>query len=109
LNEDSIEFSLSTQTRRVSKSSRLSYYIRPREEINQNILSTPTKNRDNLSSRIEIDPRITDNRTPEKAIRIFGSYQRHKKRNNKEHNLLRTPIKYIKQNTNKENKTIWIT
>ena len=75
------------------------------------IVTTPTKNKDNLSSRIDIikiDPRITDNRTPEKARRIFGSYQRHKKRNNKEHNLPRIPIK-IKQNANKENKTIQIT
>jgi len=73
--------------------------------------STPTKNNNNLSSRtdiIKINPRIVDNRTPEKAIRIFGSYQRYKKRNNKENNLLRPLIK-INQNTNRKDKIIWIT
>ena len=71
-------------------------HIRPRKEIYQNTSSIPTKSRDNSSSRtniIKIDPKITDNRTSEKAIRIFESYQRHKKRNNKEYNLLRPLIK----------------
>jgi len=84
--------------------------LRPGEEINQNTISTLTENRDNLSSRtdvIKINPRIVDNRTPEEAIRIFGSYQRYKKRNNKENNFLRPPIKII--NMTKEEKTIWIT
>jgi len=72
--------------------------------------STPTKNNNNLSSRtdiIKINPRIVDNRTPEKAIRIFGSYQRYKKRNNKENNFLRPLIEIKNQNT--QEKTIWIT
>ena len=87
---------------------KITEYLRPKGEINQDTLLIPTKNRDNLSSRmdiIKINPRIINNRTPEKAIRIFESYQRYKKRNNKEHNLLRPPIK-INQNISREDKTI---
>ena len=84
--------------------------LRPGEEIYQNTISTPIENKDNLSSRtdvIKINPRIVDNRTPKEAIRIFGSYQRYKKRNNKENNFIKPLIKII--NTTKEEKTIWIT
>jgi len=78
--------------------------------MNQEIPSTPTKDRNNLSSRtdiIKINPRIVDNRTSKKAIRIFGNYPRYKKRNNKENNFLRPPIEIENQNT--QEKTIWIT
>jgi len=84
--------------------------LRPGKEINQEMPSTPTKNNNNLSSRtdiIKINPRIVDNRIPEKAIRIFGSYPRYKKRNNKENNFLRPPVEIKNQNT--QEKTIWIT
>ena len=85
--------------------------LRPGKEINQEIPSTPTRDKNNnLSSRtdiIKIDPRIVDNRTPEKAIKIFGDYPRYKKRNNKENNFLRPPIEIKNQNT--QEKTIWIT
>jgi len=87
---------------------KITEYLRPKGEINQDTLLIPTKNRDNLSSRmdiIKVNPRIINNRTPEKAIRIFESYQRYKKRNDKEHNLLRPPIK-INQNISREDKTI---
>jgi len=87
---------------------KITEYLRPKGEINQDTPLIPTKNRDNLSSRmdiIKVNPRIINNRTPEKAIRIFESYQRYKKRNNKEHNLLRPPIK-INQNISREDKTI---
>jgi len=56
---------------------KITEHLRPRKEINQETPSTPTKNNNNLSSKtdiIKINPRIVDNRTPEKAIRIFGSY-----------------------------------
>jgi len=70
--------------------------------------STPTKDKNNnLSPRtdiIKINPRIVDNRTPEKAIRIFENYLRYKKRNNKENNFLRPPIEIKNQNT--QEKTI---
>ena len=85
--------------------------LRPGKEINQEIPSIPTKDKsNNLSSRtdiIKINPRIVDNRTPEKAIRIFGDYPRYKKRNNKENNFLRPPVEIENQNT--QEKTIWIT
>jgi len=85
-------------------------HLRLEKKINLDIISTQIENRDNLSSRtdvIKINPRIINNRTPKEAIRIFGSYQRYKKRNNKENNFLRPPIKII--NTFKKEKTIWIT
>ena len=41
-----------------------------------------------------LDPNTIDNRSPEKAICIFGSYKRYKdKKEKKESRLLRTPIK----------------
>jgi len=41
-----------------------------------------------------LDPNTTDNRSPEKAICIFGSYKRYKdKKGKKESRLLRTPVK----------------
>jgi len=89
---------------------KITKHLRPGEETNQNIILTLTEDRDKLSLRtdiIKINPRIIDNRTPEKAIKIFGSYQRYKKRNNKENNFLRPPIKIT--NTTKGEKTIWIT
>jgi len=81
---------------------KITEHLRPGKEINQEIPSTPTKDRNNLSSRtdiIKINPRIVDNRTPEKAIRIFGNYPRYKKRNDKENNSLRPPIEIENQNT----------
>ena len=89
---------------------KITKHLRPGEETNQNIILTLTEDRDKLSLRtdiIKINPRIIDNRTPEKAIKIFGSYQRYKKRNNKENNFLRPPIKIT--NMTKGEKTIWIT
>jgi len=90
---------------------KITEYRRPGKEINQEIPSTPTRDKsNNLSSRtdiIKIDPRIVDNRTPEKAIKIFGDYPRYKKRNNKENNFLRPPVEIKNQNT--QEKTIWIT
>jgi len=41
-----------------------------------------------------LDPNTIDNRLPEKAIHIFGSYRKYKnKKEKKESRLLRTPIK----------------
>ena len=41
-----------------------------------------------------LDPNTIDNRSPEKAICIFGSYKRYKnKKEKKESRLLKTPIK----------------
>jgi len=57
--------------------------LRPRKKINQSTLPIQTKNKDNLSSRtniIKIDLRIIDDKTPEETIRIFGSYQKYKKK-----------------------------
>jgi len=91
---------------------KIAEHLRPGKEINQEIPLTPTKNRDNLSFRIDIikiNPRILNSRTPGKIIKIFGSYQKYKKRNNKENNLLRPPIKIMDKNINKEDKIIWIT
>ena len=87
---------------------KITKHLRPGKEINQEMPSTPTKDKNNnLSPRtdiIKINPRIVDNRTPEKAIRIFGNYPRYKKRNNKENNFLRPPIEIKNQNT--QEKTI---
>jgi len=85
--------------------------LRSGKEMNQKALQVLTEKRDDLNPRtdiIKINPRIIDNRPPEEAIRIFGEYQRYKKRNNKENNFLRPTIK-INQETIKEEKTIWIT
>ena len=67
-------------------------------EIEDNLDFTPRRLKIEKEKNSEIqdilDPNTIDNRSPEKAIHIFGSYKRYKnKKEKKESRLLRTPIK----------------
>jgi len=67
-------------------------------EIEDNLDFTPRRLRMEKEGNNEIqdtlDPNTIDNRSPEKAIHIFGSYKRYKNRKEKkESRLLKTPIK----------------
>jgi len=67
-------------------------------EIEDNLDFTPKRLRmeKERNDKIQdtIDPNTIDNRSPEKAIHIFGSYKRYKnKKEKKESRLLRTPVK----------------
>ena len=67
-------------------------------EIEDNLDFTPRRLKMEKEKNSEIqdtlDPNTIDNRSPEKAIHIFGSYKRYKnKKEKKESRLLRTPIK----------------
>ena len=67
-------------------------------EIEDNLDFTPKRLRMEKEENSEIqdilDPNTIDNRSPEKAICIFGSYKRYKdKKRKKESRLLRTPVK----------------
>jgi len=66
--------------------------------IEDNLDFTPRRLRMEKERNNEIqdilDPNTIDNRSPEKAIHIFGSYRKYKnKKEKKESRLLRTPIK----------------
>jgi len=67
-------------------------------EIEDNLDFTPKRLRmeKERNGKIQdtIDPNTIDNRSPEKAIHIFGSYKRYKnKKEKKKSRLLRTPVK----------------
>jgi len=67
-------------------------------EIEDNLDFTPRRLRIEKKENNKIwgilDPNTIDNRSPERAIHIFGSYKRYKnKREKKESRLLRTPVK----------------
>jgi len=67
-------------------------------EIEDNLDFTPKRLRMEKKVNDEIqdilDPNTIDNRSPKKAIHIFGSYKRYKdKKGKKESRLLRTPVK----------------
>ena len=79
-------------------------------EIEDNLDFTPRRLKMEKEKNSEIqdtlDPNTIDNRSPEKAIHIFGSYKRYKnKKKKKESRLLRTPIK--KKQINLVTNFIW--
>lgn len=67
-------------------------------EIEDNLDFTPRRlqleKKGNKEIQDILDPNMIDNRSPEKAICVFGSYKRYKnKKEKKELRLLRTPVK----------------